>query len=247
MPNNCSSPGLSSSPSRRPSIFGPPISSSPKLARSPSPPEPSPPEPSPPEPSPTPPLPPAPLNPLVPLLPSPLLSPSGFKDRPSGPYCTSSAENQGLPNSSNGDHAVISSANCPNGERRLITPSGSPKSFRALPFSLQLGISLAVKNTLPPVPAPGLLNVPNTSLGSAPTCLRLISYCIGTPLSKSLGNILYMPLSITCISVMPPSASTPVIINLAGFSTATCSLSFADTCASLPCPLTVIVGGLSML
>ena len=172
---------------------------------------------------------------------------SGFSTLPSGPYCISSAPKYGLPNSSFGLHAVISSANCPNCERGLTVPSGKPKSVSALPFSLQLGISLAVKNTLPPVPEPAVLNVPNVSLGSAPFCARLISYCIGTPLSKSLGNILYIPLSITCISVMPPSASTPVIINLAGFSTATCSLSFADIIASLPGPLTVTVGGLSML
>ena len=120
--------------------------------------------------------------------------------------------------------------------------SGSPNVLLASPFSEQSGISLAVRNTLAPVPppilpfngsyAPGEVNLSLSFNGS--NCPKPVpwkylpfpstpvsspspipSYSNGTPCVKSAGNCLYTPLSIICKLVIVPIASTLDTTNLA--------------------------------
>ena len=120
--------------------------------------------------------------------------------------------------------------------------SGIPNCLFASPFSEQSGISLAVRNTLAPVPpptelligsyAPGLSNLswslsgsncpspvpwkyfplPSTPVSSPSP---IASYSNGTPCVKSAGNCLYIPLSIICKLVIVPIASVLDTTNLA--------------------------------
>ena len=112
-----------------------------------------------------------------------------------------------------------------------ITASGSPNCALASPFSEQSGISLAVKNTLAPVPPPTVpligsyapgdpnlswsfrgSNCPNPvhwkyfPLPSTPVSSPrpTASYSKGTPCVRSAGNCLYIPLSIICKLVIVP-------------------------------------------
>ena len=122
--------------------------------------------------------------------------------------------------------------------------SGNPSCAFASPLSEQSGISLAVKNTLAPVPPPrksepfigsyppGEVSLSLSFNGSncpSPVPWKykpfpstpvsspspIASYSNGIPCVKSAGNCLYIPLSIICKLVIVPVALTLDTTNLA--------------------------------
>ena len=105
--------------------------------------------------------------------------------------------------------------------------SGKPNERFASPLSEQSGISLDVKNTLAPVPPANrpLIGSYPPGESSFAFCLNgsycpkpepvpvpsssspkfILSYSNGIPVVKSLGNILYTPLSITLTLIISPT------------------------------------------